>query len=60
MLTENYRPISPPAEYAADSGKNESRSRYINERGFQLFTCYVMVLCSLLQLQLSAFVFTLP
>lgn len=27
VLTENYRPISPPAEYAADSGKNESRTR---------------------------------
>ncbi|XP_050334280.1 uncharacterized protein LOC126761889 [Bactrocera neohumeralis] len=32
VLTENYRPISPPAEYAADSGKNESRTRYNYQR----------------------------
>ncbi|XP_012156404.1 uncharacterized protein LOC101459705 [Ceratitis capitata] len=32
VLTENYRPISPPAEYAAESNKNESRSRYNYQR----------------------------
>ncbi|XP_067647669.1 uncharacterized protein [Eurosta solidaginis] len=32
VLTENYRPISPPAEYAAETIKNESRSRYNYQR----------------------------
>ncbi|XP_036335985.1 uncharacterized protein LOC118746257 [Rhagoletis pomonella] len=32
VLTENYRPISPPAEYAAESSKTEARSRYNYQR----------------------------
>ncbi|XP_053953008.1 uncharacterized protein LOC128859896 [Anastrepha ludens] len=32
VLTENYRPISPPAEYAAESNKTESRFRYNYQR----------------------------
>uniref|UniRef100_A0A1I8P8P4 Centrosome-associated FAM110 C-terminal domain-containing protein n=2 Tax=Stomoxys calcitrans TaxID=35570 RepID=A0A1I8P8P4_STOCA len=36
VLTENYRPISPPAEYAEDSAEthNESRPRYNYQRSY--------------------------
>ncbi|XP_073839313.1 uncharacterized protein [Musca autumnalis] len=36
VLTENYRPISPPAEYAEDSSEthNESRPRYNYQRSY--------------------------
>ncbi|XP_037940191.1 uncharacterized protein LOC119673052 [Teleopsis dalmanni] len=36
VLTENYRPISPPAEYAADTNEtiNEQRSRYNYQRSY--------------------------